>query len=171
MMIRAFKTEDWKAADRIYAEGAIPGKAVFHQDEPTWEDWDVSHLKSCRLVAEDNGVVIGWTALRPVSDKCVDRGVAKVSTYVAEDYRGKGVGRALLNALIEVSEEEGIWTLQSQIIQENTSSIRLCESCGFRMVGYRERINRDDNGVWHNLVLMERRSKVVEVSGDCCYGQ
>jgi len=58
--------------------------------------------------------------------------------------------------------------LQSQIIQENTASIRLCESCGFRKVGYGERINRDALGVWHNLVLVERRSKNFEGNVNLC---
>ena len=167
MTIREFKTEDWEAVSKIYAEGAVSGKAVFHYYNPTWEKWDASHLMACRLVAEENGVVVGWTALRPVSDKCMDKGTAKVSAYVSADARGKGVGKALMGALIEASEREGIWSLQPSVISENTASIRLCEACGFRRVGYRERINRDDNGVWHDLVLFERRSKVVEGSGGC----
>lgn len=167
-MIRAFKTEDWEAVDRIYAEGVDTDTAVFSKERPTWEEWDASHLKSCRLVAEDSGVVVGWTAISKVSNRCMDSGVAEGSVYVAAVFRGKGVGKALLKALIEVSEKDGLWMLQCQIIQENTASIRLCESCGFRMVGYRERINRDSNGIWHNLVLMERRSKAVEGNGACC---
>jgi len=168
MTIRAFKTEDWEAVARIYAEGVATGTATFSDALPTWEEWDVSHLKICRLVAEQNGAVFGWTAIAKVSNRCMDTGVAEASAYVAADFRGKGVGKALLNALIEDSEREELWMLQAQIIQENTASIRLCESCGFRMVGYRERINRDSRWVWHNLVLMERRSKAVEGSSCGC---
>lgn len=98
----------------------------------------------------------------------MDSGVVEVSAYVAANFRGKGVGKALLNALIDASEKEGLWMLQSQIIQENTVSIGLCKSCGFRELGYRERINRDARGAWHNLVLMERRSKNIEGSGGPC---
>ena len=168
-MIRPFEPADWEAVSQIYAEGAVSGKAVFHYEKPSWEGWDSSHIKACRLVAEENGVVVGWTALRPVSDKCMDKGAAKVSTYVSTDARGKGIGKALMNALIEASEREGIWSLQPSVISENAASIRLCETCGFRRVGYREKINRYDNGVWHNLVLFERRSKVVE-GGSCGCG-
>ena len=168
MTIRQFRIEDWEAVFRIYAEGAIPGKAVFHYDNPTWKEWDAGHLGSCRLVAEEGDKVVGWTALRPFSDKCVDRGVAKVSTYIEVNSRGKGVGKALMKALIEASEREGFWSLQASALSENTASIGLCEASGFRLVGYRERINRDDNGVWHDLVLFERRSKTDEGGGCAC---
>ena len=168
MTIRALEFEDWQAVIQIYAEGVATGRAVFNNELPTWEEWDASHLKACRLVAEECGKIVGWTALTAVSNRCMDSGVAEGSVYVAADSRGKGVGKVLLNALIEASEKAGLWMLQAQIIQENTASIRLCEACGFRMVGYRERINRDTCGAWHNLVLMERRSKVVE--GNCSCG-
>ncbi len=171
MTIRQFEAEDWDSVSRIYSEGAISGKAVFRHDDPTWEEWDASHLKSCRLVAEEEGIVVGWSALTAVSNRCMDSGVAEGSAYVAANFRGRGVGKAMLEALIEASEKNGLWMLQAQIILENTASIRLCEACGFRLVGYRERINRDDRGIWHDLVLMERRSKVVEGGGcSCCCG-
>ena len=168
MTIRAFRQGDWEAVNRIYAEGVATGTAVFNSDLPSWEEWDASHLKVCRLVAEENGTLFGWTALTAVSNRCMDSGVAEGSVYVAADFRGKGVGKALLNALIEASEKDGFWMLQAQIIQENVASISLCEACGLRRVGYRERINRDACGVWHNLVLFERRSKTVEASSCCC---
>ena len=172
MTIRAFRQEDWEGVNRIYAEGVATGTAVFNTALPSWEKWDASHLEACRLVADEQGSVIGWTALTAVSNRCMDSGVAEGSIYVAADFRGKGVGKALLHALIEVSETAGFWMLQAQIIQDNAASIALCEACGFRKVGYRERINRDACGVWHNLVLVERRSKTVEGSGcNCCCGK
>jgi phosphinothricin acetyltransferase len=88
--------------------------------------------------------------------------VAEVSVYVAESSRGKGVGRALLTKLIEESEEAGLWTLQSGIFPDNTGSIKLHESCGFRVIGYREKISKKD-GVWKDNVIMERRSKKVGI--------
>lgn len=81
---------------------------------------------------------------------------------MATDYRGKGIGKLLLTALVEESEKAGFWTLQAGIFPENTASIQLHKSCGFREIGYRERIGQL-NGVWRNNVILERRSKIVGV--------
>lgn len=167
MEIRTFREEDFEAVSRIYAQGVETGRAVFNRCIPARDEWDSSHLKACRFVAESDGKVVGWSALTAVSNRCVDSGVSEVSVYIDSDYRGRGVGKALLNTTIDASEKEGFWTLQAGILQDNIASIRLCEACGLRMVGYRERIGCDFNGVWHNTVLMERRSKVVE-GGTCC---
>ena len=115
---------------------------------------------SARLVASASGVAKGWAALSPVSARAVYAGVAEVSVYVGLDSRGEGVGRALLERLIELSEENGIWTLQASIFPENEASISLHKSGGFREVGIRERI-APLHGLWRNTVLLERRSKTV----------
>jgi phosphinothricin acetyltransferase len=87
-------------------------------------------------------------------------GVAEVSVYVKGSARGRGIGKALLQALVEQSERVGIWTLQAGIFPENEVSITLHKACGFRVVGYRERIGQM-YGRWRDVILMERRSKVV----------
>ena len=107
--------------------------------------------------------MLGWTALSPVSSRCVYAGVAEVSVYVATNARGKGIGEMLLNELIKQSESNEIWTLQSGIFAENQNSIKLHEKCGFRIVGYREKIGKKD-GVWKDNVLMERRSKNIGIN-------
>jgi L-amino acid N-acyltransferase YncA len=88
--------------------------------------------------------------------------VAEFSIYVAERARGRGLGSALLQALIEAAEREGIWTLQSGIFPENTASLELCRRLGFRVVGTRERIGSMD-GRWRDVLLLERRSAVAGV--------
>jgi phosphinothricin acetyltransferase len=153
---------DWPAIHRIYEDGIATGTATLDTIAPSWMAWDSQHLASCRVVAEDEDGVVAWAALTPVTGRCAYGGVAELSIYVAEDSRGKKLGRRLLEALVEKSEAEGFWTLQAQIFEENTVSIHIHEAAGFRVVGVRERIG-EVNGKWHNVVLMERRSHVVGV--------
>src|SRR5215208_1794470 len=153
----------WPAVRAVYLEGVASGDATFETEAPGWERWDASHLRACRLVAVASGErVAGWAALSPVSAREVYAGVAEVSVYVGAEFRGRGVGRALLSALVQASESEGIWTLQAGIFPENTASVALHESCGFREVGRRERVGRLA-GRWRDTVLLERRSRTVGV--------
>jgi L-amino acid N-acyltransferase YncA len=151
---------DWESVRAIYREGIATGDATFEESAPEWEQWDEGHLSACRLVARSRGEVLGWAALSPVSRRRVYRGVAEVSVYVSGRARRKGVGLALLTALIESSEREGIWTLQAGIFPENAASVELHRRAGFRVVGTRERLGSMD-GRWRDVVLMERRSAVV----------
>lgn len=161
MTIREMTANDWNEVATIYQQGIDTKKATFQQTVPDYEVWDESHIKECRYVAVEGDFVLGWVALTKISGRCVYRGVAEVSVYVGENARGKGVGKALLDAVIENSEKLGYWTLQSGIFAINKASISLHKACGFRMVGYREAIGCDEQGVWQDTVLMERRSKTI----------
>ena len=155
---------DWEQVSAIYLEGINTGKATFQTEVPTWENWNNGHVSSCRLVIRSDNKVLGWGALSPTSSRCVYAGVAEVSIYIGENYRGQGLGKVLLEELVKLSEENGFWTLQSGIIRENTSSLVLHEKCGFRELGIREKVAKMSNGKWHDVVLMERRSKLVGIS-------
>ena len=152
----------WEDVKKIYEEGIKTGNATFQTAAPEWEEWNNSHLQTCRLIAVDNNLIIGWAALTSVSGRCVYAGVAEVSVYVTQGARGKGVGKQLLQALIKESEQHNIWTLQAGIFPENISSIKIHEACGFRIIGKRERIGKM-NGVWRDTILLERRSNVVGI--------
>ncbi|WP_312469799.1 N-acetyltransferase family protein [Neobacillus sp.] len=153
---------DWEQVKSIYLEGINTGNATFQNEAPSWEDWNNNHLSECRFVARLKGSVIGWTALTPISSRCVYSGVAEVSVYVSDNARGLGVGSELLKALIEKSEQQGYWTLQSGIFPENIPSLKLHHKFGFREVGRREHIGKM-NGVWRDVLLLERRSKIVGI--------
>jgi phosphinothricin acetyltransferase len=163
MLIESLTITDWASVRSIYLEGIATGNATFEQSPPEWNQWDIGHLKTCRLVARSDGSVLGWAALSAVSGRCVYGGVAEVSVYVAEQARGRGIGAALLSALVTESEQAGIWTLQAGIFPENQASIKLHLSSGFRVVGTRERLG-SMNGRWRDVVLLERRSSVVGTS-------
>lgn len=155
--IESMRQEDWPSVRAIYLQGIATGHATFEGSAPEWEEWDSHHLSSCRLVARLGNEVVGWAALSPVSRREVYAGVAEVSVYVAEPARARGVGRALLSALISSSEQRGIWTLQAGIFPENIASLELVRRLGFRVVGVREGLGRM-GGRWRDVLLMERRS-------------
>ena len=161
---------DWAAAREIYLEGIAAGNSTFETSAPEWDAWDRSHLRACRLVARSQSRapgLLGWAALSPVSSRSVYAGVAEVSVYVAANARRRGAGHALLVELIAASERDDIWTLQAGIFPENTASIELFKKLGFRIVGVRERLGRQQSGAaagrWRDVVLMERRSPTAGV--------
>ena len=156
MLVRPLLPSDWPAVAAIFAEGIATGDATFETTVPAWEDWDQRHLPAHRFVAELDGEVAGWIAVVPYSSRAAYRGVGEESVYVAERARGRGVGRALLAALIAGADEGGLWTLQAGVFRENEASLALHRSAGFREVGVRERIG-ELNGVWRDVVLLELR--------------
>jgi L-amino acid N-acyltransferase YncA len=161
MELQPLRPEDWPAVRAIYQAGIATGDATFETAAPDWPAWDAAHLADHRLVARVDGQVVGWAALAPVSDRCAYAGVAEASIYVAPQAQGRGVGRALLTAVVASAEQAGIWTVQTGIFPENQASLGLHEACGFRVVGVRERLGRL-HGRWRDVVLLERRSPVIE---------
>ena len=159
--IRGLSLRDWPEVARIYAEGIATGNATFETEVPSWEAWNAGHLAEHRFVADSNGEVVGWIAVAPVSSRCCYAGVAEVSAYVGTNARGRGIGAALLERLIDSTEQAGIWTLETGVFPENEPSLALLKRFGFREVGIRERIGQLD-GSWRDVIFLERRSEVIE---------
>lgn len=158
--VRSLVKNDWETVSHIYNEGIATGIATFETKVPDWDLWNEKYIDHCRIVAEINDKVIGFAVLSPVSKREVYKGVAEVSVYVSEKYRGNNIGELLLSTLIKQSESEGFWTLQANIFSENLASIRLHEKCGFRIVGLREKIGKLHDK-WHDNHLLERRSHKI----------
>lgn len=157
MQIRPLLSADWVTVKRIYEEGLATGIATFETSAPVnWEAWDHKYFPSCRWVCERQAEVVAWAALTPFSKREVYKGVAEVSIYVAQSARGNGIGKHLLQHLIQSAKQESFWTLQAAIFGQNTASIQLHLQLGFREVGRRERIAQRD-GAWHDNVLLELR--------------
>ena len=162
MKIRDFRKSDFPTVKSIYQQGIDTGNATFQLKAKEWDEWNKYFLNSCRIVAELNGVVIGWAALSAVSKRFVYSGVAEVSLYVSSVHSGKGTGYLLLSELINKSEQEGIWTLQAGVFPENQASINIHLKNDFKKLGLREKLGKM-NGLWRDILLMERRSKVIGV--------
>ncbi len=161
-MIEPMTSADAGAVLGIYQTGLDTGQASFETRAPDWAAFDAARLAGHRYVARDRstGEVLGWVAVSAVSSRCVYAGVVEHSVYVGPDARGRGVGTALLRALIRSTERAGIWTIESGIFPENGASLRLHRSAGFRVVGTRERLGRH-HGRWRDVILLERRSPAV----------
>jgi L-amino acid N-acyltransferase YncA len=154
--IRALTAEDWLAVEEIYAEGIATRVATFETSTPGWAEFDAGRLPDHRLVAVDDGRVVGWATLSPTSGRECYAGVAESSIYIAEHARGRGIGRALMEALLASADTGAIWTIHAGMFPENAASLALHERLGFRLVGRFERIGQLD-GVWRDTVLLELR--------------
>jgi phosphinothricin acetyltransferase len=164
-IIDIMKPEDWQQVRSIYLEGIGTGNSTFETNAPDWDKWNSSHLKEHRFVARKDDLVLAWAVLSPVSARAVYSGVAELSIYVAAAHRCKGMGSALLKAVINSTEQAGIWTLQGGIFPENIASLRLVQKHGFREVGRREKIGKmtygNLTGTWRDVIMVERRSSVA----------
>jgi L-amino acid N-acyltransferase YncA len=156
-MMREMQQSDSKSVLEIYRMGLETRNATFETTVPSWQEWDTKHLPHTRFVFEENGIVAGWAALSPFSTRNVYRGVAEVSIYVADGFRGKKLGSGLMEQVIISSELNDIWTLVSSVFPENEATLRLHKKFGFRIIGKRKRIAQLD-GKWRDTILLERRS-------------
>ena len=157
--VRPMKEEDWNRVGSIYKQGIDGNGATFQTSVPDYKEWDEGHLKVARCVMTYGEQVVGWAALSPTSSRPVYSGVTELSIYIDNDFKGKGIGKKLIEYIIKESEANGIWTLYSSIMEDNEASRALHIKCGFREIGYREKIAKDQYGNWRNTVLYERRSK------------
>lgn len=162
VLIRQFKSDDWNAVREIYEQGLLTRNATFETQVPDYDSWIKKFHPHLLWVAVQEYKVIGWAGLQPVSARKVYEGVLEVTIYIDKASSGKGIGGMLMKHLIAESERAGVWTLYASIFPENTASISLHVSHGFREIGYREKIAQLD-GQWRNTVLFERRSRTTGV--------
>ncbi|MBB5790342.1 L-amino acid N-acyltransferase YncA/DNA-binding transcriptional ArsR family regulator [Jiangella mangrovi] len=113
--VRELRDDDWADVRRIYRHGIDTGIATFETSVPPSTRLAAAWLPGHRWVAEIDGALVGWTSISPVSD----RGVGETSVYVDSEFRGRGVGKALLRRQVTAADNDEIWTLQTSIFTEN----------------------------------------------------
>lgn len=160
MEIIPLHKEHFPSVAKIYKEGMATGIATFETEVPNWDTFNEKFLPNCRFVITEANEVLGWGTLSAISKRKVYEGVAETTIYISEKHRGKGIGKLLLNHLVNESEKAGFWTLQARIFPQNKASIELHKKAGFRIVGTKEKIGQRF-GIWHDNVALERRSKKI----------
>lgn len=157
--LRAALPRDAEAIAGIYNQGMADRGATFEVQARTAADFVARIADAGRhplLVAEDaDGRVLGWAGITEYRPRACYEGIGETSIYLARDARGRGLGRALLEALIVVAGRHGYWKLLSRVFCFNTASRALCRACGFREVGTYEKHGRLD-GRWIDVVIVER---------------
>lgn len=159
-IIRAMTAEDWPYIEVIYNESIENGYSTFRTECPKYEEWDSYMKKDSRLVYEIDGEVVAFSITAKFSVIPAYSGVLESSIYVARKCQGQGIGYTLLMAQAEQTEKLGYWSLYAKVLEVNKASIALHKKCGFRQIGYRERIAKDRFGNWQNLVELERRNSI-----------
>src|SRR5260370_8578155 len=161
MIARAADTADEAAIAEIYNQGIADRVATFETrlrsaaDIETWFDGAHPLMVLEGAVREDAGRVIAFASTSTYRPRECYAGIAEVSAYVARDARGRGAGRAVLGALFDAARSVGFHKLVSRIFPENTASLRMIESLGFRRVGTYVRHGQLD-GVWRDVVIVEK---------------
>lgn len=156
MRIRRATPDDAPRAAAIYNAGIAEGEATFEtrpRDVAEVAGWCSATLPF--LVAERDGLVVGFARVTPASDRDVYAGIGEHAVYVDPAARGDGVGRALLEALAGAARDAGLHKLMSRVFATNEASLALHRAAGFREVGVQLRHGRLA-GEWRDCVLVER---------------
>jgi L-amino acid N-acyltransferase YncA len=132
--VRRARAEDCEAIAWIYNEGIAERSSTF-ETEPRSEDDIEERLGSPRhpvLVAERDGVVVGWARISPYSSRPCYAGVGEGSIYVRASERGRGLGSALAAALVREAERAGYYKILGKLFADNAASRRLVARFGVR---------------------------------------
>lgn len=156
-MVRCAKPQDCHAIARVYNEGIAERRSTFETETRSTadiEEW-LSSAEHSVLVAEREGVVVGWARIAPYSSRRCYAGVGEGSIYVLAAERGRGIGSALAVALSGKAERAGFYKIVGKLFADNTASRRLVARHGFREVGIHLRHGRID-GEWRDVLVVER---------------
>jgi L-amino acid N-acyltransferase YncA len=155
MQARLATIADAQAIARIYNQGIEDRIATFEtQPRSTSEIEAWFSREYVIVVAEDDGHALAFAATFPYRARDCYAGVREFSVYVDRQWRGKGAGRVAMQELINESRRRGMWKLLSRVFPENTQSLKLLHTLGFREVGTYKKHARLD-GEWRDVVIVE----------------
>jgi phosphinothricin acetyltransferase len=158
VLFRRAERADAPAIAAIYNEGIEERRATFQTRLHEGADFEPAIARADEypvLVAERDGAVVAWAAVKPYSDFPPYRPVAECMLYVARVARRQGIGTRLLEALADEAARAGFTKLIGKIFTFNEPSIALVRRLGFRDVGVHIRHGRLD-GKWCDVLLVER---------------
>ncbi len=159
MEIRRATVKDAEAIRRIYNAEVTGSTVTFDLVPRTAEeqvDWLVQRSGAyAALVADDGGRVVGFGSLSPYRDRPAYSTTVEDSVYVDGAARGTGVGRALLEALVDTARAHGFHTVIARIVDGHDASIALHRGAGFEPVGTEREVGRK-LGRWLDVVVMQR---------------
>ncbi len=137
--IRRATINDLDAITEIYNEAILKTIATFDTEIKTRKEqkkWFEDHgSKNPILIAEDNGNIFGFASLSKFSDRCAYSDTAEISLYVKEEHQGKGIGKKLMESIINEGKNVGLHVVISRITEGNEKSIYLHKSVGFEYLG------------------------------------
>jgi L-amino acid N-acyltransferase len=146
LTIRQAILPDLEAITEIYNQAILNTVATFDTETKTAEGqrgWFEQHgERHPILVAEQDGILVGWASLSAWSDRCAYSDTAEISLYIAENHRGQGIGRRLSEAIIKAGRDAGLHTLIARITEGNIASIHIAESQGFEHIGIMREVGR-----------------------------
>lgn len=158
MDLRRATLTDAEAIRQIYNSAVVNSTATFDLVPRTVEEhseWMEEHDGVYPVVvAIENGMVTGFSSLSPYRPRPAYSTTAEDSVYVAEDFRGKGIGNALMNEILDLGRFHGFHTIVARIVDEQEASIRLHRRCNFALVGVEREIGRKF-GRWLNVAVMQ----------------
>lgn len=146
LTIRKAKLDDLRAITDIYNDAILKTVATFDTDPKDIETqriWFANHgSKYPMLVAEQDELIVGWASLSKWSDRCAYSDTAEISIYVCEEHRGRGIGRKLIQAIVQEGRRADLHTVIARITEGNDISIHLHESVGFKHIGTMREVGR-----------------------------
>jgi len=146
LTIRPATLEDLDAITEIYNDAILNTVATFDTEPKTIEEqkvWFANHVhKYPILVAEQDGLVVGWASLSKWSEKRAYSDTVEGSLYVKKEYRRQGIGKRLLEAIIQEGQKAGFHSVMARIAKGGETSIHLCESLGFEHVGIMKEVGQ-----------------------------
>jgi len=144
--IREAKLNDLDEITSIYNWAILNTMATFDNEPKSLDEqksWFYEHgYKNPIIVAELDGIIVGWASLSKWSDRCAYSDTAEISLYIKNDFMSKGIGKKLIDYIIKKGKLVGLHVLIARITEGNENSVHLHETCGFKHIGIMREVGK-----------------------------